>query len=258
MGAHDVVQTRTRRLETTAGLRVVAAAYQAHELGHGVAVVPRRPEGVLSHEPAGRENDEVGNGGAGVVGGPRQHGVNGGVGVVEGDRADGVEASEIVLERVVIAVPGDNVEGAVVLARGEQGVVEFAVQLVLFLAVVEISHRCLEVSGIGEAVGSNGAQLGKLVVALVELADVASHWTCRQSNTVSTVTFVVSENGWWAVFLRVIFLPDTPRDDTDLIRTNHQSAQLGLDVQNTVLRDNQEVPISRVEGLLPHVLASRI
>lgn len=181
------MQARARRLEPTARLRVVVSADQPHELGHGVAVVPRRAEGVLGDQPARREDDDVRDGGAGVVGGAGEDCVDGRVGVVEGDGADGVEAAQVVFVGVVVAVPGDDVEGGVALARGEEGVVELAVEPVfaaLFL-VVEGGHGRLEVSGVGEAVGADGAQFGELVVALVELADIASYGAVGEGDAVS-------------------------------------------------------------------------
>lgn len=78
--------------------------------------------------------------------------------MVERDRTDDTKSAKIVLERVVVAVPRDNIEGGVVLSRGEESVVEFAVKLVLaFLFVVESGNGGLEIACIGQAVGSNGA-----------------------------------------------------------------------------------------------------
>lgn len=65
-------------------------------------------------------------------------------------------------------MPGDNIERGVVLSRGEERVVEFAVKLVLaFLFIVERGNGGLEIACVGQAVRSNGAQLWELVVALV-------------------------------------------------------------------------------------------
>ncbi len=50
-----------------AGLGVVDAVDQAHELAHHVAVEPGRPERVLGHHPARREDDEIDIGRAGVI-----------------------------------------------------------------------------------------------------------------------------------------------------------------------------------------------
>lgn len=89
-------------------------------------MVPGRAEGVLADEPAGREDDEVGDGGAGAGGRGGEDGEDGGVRVVEGDGADGVEAVEVVFEGIVGSVPGHHVEGGVCLDRLVQGVGELA------------------------------------------------------------------------------------------------------------------------------------
>ena len=52
-----------------ARLGVVRPADEPHELGHHVTVVVRRAEGVLGAHPARREDDKVGDGDAGLVGG---------------------------------------------------------------------------------------------------------------------------------------------------------------------------------------------
>src|SRR5579863_7459973 len=98
--AHAVVQTRAARYEA-AGLaalfRVVHAGDEAHELRGHVAVEPGRTEGVLRHQPAGREDHEVQVGGAGGVAEGGQHREDGGIRVVVADGADGVEAGEVEL-----------------------------------------------------------------------------------------------------------------------------------------------------------------
>lgn len=97
MGRHDVVKTRTGGLEATASLGIVLAADETHELGHGVAVVPGGSEGVLLDEPAGREDDKVGDSCAGMVGGAGEHCVDGWIGVVEGSAADDGEPAKVIL-----------------------------------------------------------------------------------------------------------------------------------------------------------------
>lgn len=185
VAAHDVVQAGAAGHEAarTAALGVVAAADEAHELAHGVAVVPRRAEGVLADEPARREDDKVGHGGAGHGRRRREHREDGRVRVVVGDCADGVEAAQVVLVRVVVAVPGDDVKGRVGLARleervvhldgdGEGGVTALGGGGAKVLA--EVSHGRLEVARVGEAVGADGAQLGEDEVALIQLQGVAA------------------------------------------------------------------------------------
>ena len=184
---HHIVQTSTRRLETTSSFCVVITADQTHKLRHGVAVVPRRTEGVLGDQPAGREDDKVGDGSANMVRGTGQNSEDGGVGVVERDGSNNVESAQVVLERVIVAVPGDNVEGSVVLARREERVVKLAEQLVLggLLFIVKCCDWGLEVAGIGQAVGANGAQLGELVVTLVEFADIAPDGTIGEGHAIA-------------------------------------------------------------------------
>lgn len=53
-------------------------------------------------------------------------------------------------------------------------------------------------------------------------------------------------------------VPDTARNDADFIRTNYESSQFCLYVQHSVLRNNQEIAISGVKCLFPHVLSSSI
>lgn len=183
VAAHDVVQAGASGDEAAgaAPLGVVAAADEAHELAHGVAVVPGRAEGVLADEPARGEDDEVGDGGAGHAGRGGQDGEDGRVRVVVGDGADGVEAAQVVLVGVVVALPADDVKGRVGLARVEERVVELDgdVERVAALGgrgakvLAEMGYRCLEVAGVGEAVGTNGAQLGEVEVALIQLERIA-------------------------------------------------------------------------------------
>ena len=88
-------------------------------------MVPRGAEGVFRDEPARREDDEVGDRGAGMVRGASEHSEDAGVGVVIGDAADSGEAAEVVFVGVVEAMPGDDVEGSVILGGGEEVPVPF-------------------------------------------------------------------------------------------------------------------------------------
>lgn len=151
MRTHHIVQASPGGLEPATRLRIVSSADQTHEFRHGIAVVPRRPKRTLGDQPARRENHKICNRGPDVVGRARQDGVDRGIRVVKGDRADGVEAAEIVFERVIVAVPGDNVERGVLLSRREQAVVELAEQLILgrLLFVVKCGDGRLEVPRVG-------------------------------------------------------------------------------------------------------------
>jgi len=238
--AHDVVQARAARAESAlAGLLgVVHAPDQAHELGHGVAVVPRRAEGVLGHEPAGREDDKVGDRRARAVRHRGEHGEDARVRVVERDAPDGVEPAQVVLVWEVVAVPGDHVKGRVRLLRVEQGVVELARDPVLVgpvggragaVVLGEAGEGRLEVARVGEAVGPDGPQLRQRKVALVQLQRVPPDR-------------VVAGQGHLEL--------DAARHDADLHRPDQQVSQLGADVEHALLGDEQQVAVGRVEGLV--------
>ena len=93
---------------------------EAHELGHGVAVVERWAEGIFGDEPSGWENDEVGDGGPGALRGGGEDGEDAWIRMVVGDGANGTEASEVILIGVVGAVPSDDIKGCVGLGGGEE------------------------------------------------------------------------------------------------------------------------------------------
>lgn len=187
MGTHHIMKTGTPRLEAASGLCIIAATNQTHEFRHGVAVVPWWAEGVFGHEPTGREDDKVSDSSAHMVGRASENGKNGGIGMIVRYCSNGVESPQVVLVRVVVAMPSDDVKRGVVLTCCKESIVEFAVQFVfrgLFLVVKE-RHRGLEVTSISQTIGSDRTQLGELVVALVKLADVASYRTSGQRDTVT-------------------------------------------------------------------------
>lgn len=246
VAAHDVVQAGAAGDEAAcaAALGVVAAADEAHELAHGVAVVPGRAEGVLADEPARREDDKVGHGGAGHGRRRRQHREDGRVRVVVGDCADGVEAAQVVLVGVVVALPGDDVKGRVCLARLEERIVHLdgdgegvaALECRRAKVLAEVRHGGLEVARVGESVGANGAQLGQHEVALVQLQRIASG-RARDADVVL----------------------DAAGDDGDLHGPHQQPAELGADVEVALLRHNQEVAVGRVKGRVGvHALAGGV
>lgn len=172
---HDVVQTRTGGFEPTPGLSVIVPRDQAHEFRHDVSVIPRWTEGIFLHQPAGREDDEIGNSRASAAGRPGEDGENGRVRVVEGNGTDRVEAAKVVFVWVVVTMPGYNVKRSVVLAGDEEGVIEFTQDMILrrYFLVFEEGRRGLEVSCVCEAIGADGAKFGELEMPFVQLTDVA-------------------------------------------------------------------------------------
>ncbi len=219
VAAHGVVEAGAAGLEAAAAaaLGVVLAPDEAHELGHVVAVVPRRAEGVGGDEPARREDDEVGDGRARALRRRRQHREDRRVRVVVRDAADRVEAPEVVLVRVVVPVPGHDVERRVRLPRPEEPVVELGRDRVLGrpvrrrgaeVPVAEAGHGRLEVPHVGEPVGPDRPELRQREVALVELERVAPGPARRQ----------------------VHLVPDAAREDADLHRPHEEPAELCPDV----------------------------
>lgn len=90
--------------------------------------------------------------------------------MVEGDGADGVEAAEVVFVRIVKTVPSDNIIRSVVLGGCEEVAVEFGEDGVGPCRVLFVGCDWgLEIASIGQAVGSDGPEFGKLEMALVQL-----------------------------------------------------------------------------------------
>lgn len=181
-------------------------------------MIPRRAEGVLLDQPARREDDEIGDGGARVLRLRGQDCEDGWIGVVEGDAADDIEAAEVVLVGIVEPMPCNDVERCVVLAGTEEVTIEFGDQrpFVSFLMILVVARDGrLEVSRIGQAIGADGAKLGEFEVVLVELEDVAAHGAFWQSDAV----------------------PDTAGDDANLIWAYQEAAKFSLDIEDTVLKD---------------------
>ncbi|KAA8566838.1 hypothetical protein EYC84_009937 [Monilinia fructicola] len=71
-GAWDALAEAPAGWKPPPVFRIVFAADEAHEFGHGVAVVPWWSEGVFADEPARRKDDEIGDGGTDVVRGSRE------------------------------------------------------------------------------------------------------------------------------------------------------------------------------------------
>jgi hypothetical protein len=70
-------------------------------------------------------------------------------------------------------------------------------------------------------------------MAFIQFENVASHGAIRKSNTVSYA----------------------PWNNTDLIGPHDEAPELGLDIENAMLRDNEEIAVRRVECfILFHVL----
>lgn len=100
--------------------------------------------------------------------------------MVVGYRADSVETAQVVFERVVISMPGHNVEWGLSEFCRKEIIVEFADHRKFFglaFVIVESCNRGLKVAGIGESIRSDRTQFGKFEMTLIYLAYISSYWT---------------------------------------------------------------------------------
>mmetsp|Transcript_25933 Transcript_25933/g.73527 ORF Transcript_25933/g.73527 Transcript_25933/m.73527 type:complete len:419 (+) Transcript_25933:260-1516(+) len=211
-------------------LGVVLATDEAHVLGHGVAVEPRRAERVLHGHPARGKDDKVGHSNALDCRRAGEHGVDAGVGVVVGDRVHAVELAEVILEGNVVAVVRHDVEGRERLLHLEHGAAEFGVADPLLFLVLEGGNGALKVPRVGEAVGADGAKVGQFKVALERLEDVAAV----------------------GVLLHLHLEAHAALHDTDLVGDDAHLAEFGGDEERALLRDDEEVAVRVGHALLDH------
>ena len=115
---------------------------------------------------------------------------------------------------------------------------KFCQDLPLCLCVfVKVGHWRLEISRIRKAIGAYRPKLREGEVSLVQLKNVSSHRALRKRDAVSNTT----------------------RYDTNLVGAYNKAAQLGLNIQHTVLGDDEKVTISRVECFIGlHILSCSV
>ncbi len=95
--------------------------------------------------------------------------------MVKADGVDAVEAGKVVFAGGVVAVPGDDVEGGVIEVGGPEIAEELGDDLEgAAVAVFEGGVRGEEVAGVGEAVGSDEAEVGEAEGLAVVLEEVAA------------------------------------------------------------------------------------
>ncbi len=113
---------------------------------------PRRPERVLRHEHARREDDEVDRVDAGRIGHRLQHEEDRRIGMIEADRADRVEAAQVVFVRRVVAVPRDDVERRVIERRLPQTALELSDEPEVAFDILVCCDGRLEIARVREPV----------------------------------------------------------------------------------------------------------
>ena len=229
VGGHAIVQAGAAG-QKTFGLGVVDAVQQAHELGHDVAVIPRRPERVLADEPARREDDEIDCCGARHVGRRGEHAVDRRIGMIEAHGADHHEAGEIVFVRREIAVPGDDVERRVIHLRRPQIALEFGDHGARRLGVLVSRDGAEKIAHIGKAVGAERAELRQPQRDAVILADIAARRPVRQLDAKAQAA----------------------RNDDDLAGRRLDDAELGDEARAAELRHDQHFAVGIVEAAIGH------
>lgn len=130
----------------------------------------------------------------------------------------------------IVSVPGDHIEGAVVLFALE----EFATKLVHDLPWIVfgdcvVRNRGQEVSSVGQSVGTDRSKFWQLKVGAPNFEDIASGWS-----------FDVDLKSLTSLY------------DTDFSWLDVQFSELGLDVQCALLSHNQKVTIRINECFVLH------
>src|SRR5690606_8062004 len=97
--------------------------------------------------------------------------------VVEADRADGVEPRRVITAGGVVAVPGHNIQRAVVEGGGPQLAAVFLNALRRAIHVLEPGDGRLEVARIGQTVRTDRAEVRQAEGRAVVLADIAARLT---------------------------------------------------------------------------------
>jgi hypothetical protein len=81
------------------------------------------------------------------IGGSSQDRKDGGVRMGKGSSAINIKTAQIILIRIVVAMPGDNIKRDMILPGHEEGVIEFADYMVLkaLLFIIKRGNRSLKV-----------------------------------------------------------------------------------------------------------------
>ena len=233
-------------------LGIVLTHDVAHELAHAVAVVVRGAECVLLHSHTRREDHKVTCCNTGRSGLASQYSERAGIQMIERHTVDRVEHSHIVLEGAIVTGPSYNIEWRSLqvcemkhtqelVEKGEvlrcgKSSLRWKWEALIFV----ICSRCSEVTRVCKAICTNRAEVGDDEVTIVNLTDVT---TCR-STPVRRVELDSELEATW--------------DDTELARGHTHATEFGLDIEWSLLRDNQHVTIGAVEGAVTHGVVAAV
>lgn len=159
------------------------------------------------------------------------------------DGTDGVELVEIVTVGNIVSGECDDVVGRVRLRVGEESTHELVDHCPVVGGVFVKRGGCFEVFWVGETVGTNGTEVGKLEATFECLADVAEGWVASRDRV-----------GCVEVDGKL----DASLNDGDMKRWHVEKAELSLDEQRYSLRYNEEIAIRVVEAAMTHALCSDI
>lgn len=173
--------------------------------------------------------------------------------VVKGDRVDSVEEGKVVLERGIVSVPCNNIEGRVVLLGGKETATILVDDTERLFLVSESCNRGLEVTSVCKAVCANGAEIRERPGAVEDFANVT---TANQTKTLCRRDRVSGYELCFPSPCSCILLPrsfccdslpwsvrksnretNATLNDTDFVGVNQELSKLGVDVQATLLRN---------------------
>lgn len=147
--------------------------------------------------PAGREDEEVGEGGGGVARLGSKDAEDGRVDVIDGNGADVDEFGEIVLVRYlmmvshvgvavatcpvtyIVSVPSDDVKWRVSLCALKELATEFVYDLPRFLLDLVLGLWCEKVTRICEAISTKWSQFRQLEARAPDFEDISSRGSVR-------------------------------------------------------------------------------
>jgi hypothetical protein len=124
--------------------------------------------------------------------------------VIIRDGPNGVESSEIVLEWVIVSMPGYDIEGRMFLLSAEECIVKLRDDCPRAKVFVVRCDRGLEVTSICQAIRSDWSKFRKLIMPFVELTYIATYGSVGQRNSISvrgcilaTVVQSCQRSGWY-------------------------------------------------------------